>query len=598
MKSMWLPPTEIHAAWWYNNREENEGHIKSLVASMKQHGFLIEYPLVVFKSENIEGILETSCEHVVACGHHRRKAAIDAKIDLVFCEVLDGNEEDWIETMSKDNFQYDTANPGVGLAFTETERRKACYQMLTLPKYLERTNASLSNEWNVSEGTIRAWRRKIEKHIIEGVDSLRQAGYYVPEERQKRLKVIAESAERVNEEGETVKVRQKTRELSEKERKKLWDTIWDAAATDKRSDGKTFIERHGLDGFNVIRKALCNMMDLQDNGLPGQVSTTRLKQIHSWILTDEEQFVTDCIFFENQRKELENTSAKCKELSDQLEEYFDTHIFPLDATGMAKPMYRKVLHKFGDVVQEHYDYDMNLWRWYFGFESLGEAQTYLSLLERLEADMKAEDGWVATFKREVADQAVANRNAIEEAWREARKELTAAIKKHADGLDEFTVMNEIDKRYNLEIGTTHSKRIRSNDTEDQLEREIAHFQQCTQDLIIGGDWVDKIPKPKPMIETLGIDLALSGNHKIVGLDITYLSPEDPEQDDEDEISFGKSDWDNFKLSVLPDEILIQLWNFINPIVSPAIDIELDLDDDDACPDDQADREMTNGEHDE
>ena len=64
---------------------------------------------------------------------------------MVLCEVHDGTEEEWIEMMATDNFKFDVAkNPGIGLAFTETERRAACRQLLLLPKYLEQTNVSLA----------------------------------------------------------------------------------------------------------------------------------------------------------------------------------------------------------------------------------------------------------------------------------------------------------------------------------------------------------------------------------------------------------------------------------------------------------------------
>ena len=49
---------------------------------------------------------------------------------------MTATEEEWIEMMSLDNFQFDVAsNPGIGLAFTEQERRAACFQLLLLPKY-------------------------------------------------------------------------------------------------------------------------------------------------------------------------------------------------------------------------------------------------------------------------------------------------------------------------------------------------------------------------------------------------------------------------------------------------------------------------------
>lgn len=558
MKSLWIDPREIFDAWDYNNRKEHDGHIRSLAESMKSNGYLIEYPIIAFEAANIESV-NTNCDYIVACGHHRRKAAIQAKIDLVFCEVHDGSEEDWIEKMSLDNFQFDATKPGMGLAFTETERRAACYQLLLLPKYLQRTNTSLSDEWNVAESTIRNWRKKLESHICEGSDALRHAGFSVPQARIDRLKAIIESTERVNEEGQKVTVRQKQQELSEKERQKLWDTIYNDCIYKKRSDGKTFIERHGLDGFLIVRHALCEMFGIEINGLPGQVSTIRLKQVHSWVLTDDEELVKMCQKYEAERQHLENTNEKCKHLSDELEGIYKEQVSPTDDTRSR--MYRQVEAEFNRVVEEQCGYDMNLWRWYFGFETIKESETYLNLLEQLKTDMLSggNDGWVEEFKREVSAKARQRRLDLETRWRQARSELVAAIKQHAPEQGEFNVMTAMDKRYNLEIGTTHTKRIRSDDTYDTLAAEIRHFEQVTQDLIIGGDWVDKIPKPKPLIEALGV---ADATHKIVNIEITYKSENLNSFSDEDTISFGNHAWNNFRVSVIPAEILNALWELI------------------------------------
>ena len=84
------------------------------------------------------------------CGHHWRKAAIAARVEPIFAEVHDSTKEEWIKMMSLDNFQFDVAlNIGIGLAFTEQERRAACIQLLLLPKCLWRTNVFLASLWKV-----------------------------------------------------------------------------------------------------------------------------------------------------------------------------------------------------------------------------------------------------------------------------------------------------------------------------------------------------------------------------------------------------------------------------------------------------------------
>ena len=100
---------------------------------MINNGYLAEYPIIVFKADGLG--ISTEKSYVMACGHHRRKGAIKAEIEMVLCEVHDGREEEWIEMMATDNFKFDVAkNPGIGLAFTETERRAACRQLLAVAK--------------------------------------------------------------------------------------------------------------------------------------------------------------------------------------------------------------------------------------------------------------------------------------------------------------------------------------------------------------------------------------------------------------------------------------------------------------------------------
>ena len=108
MKTLWIHPNDIADVWTVNNRKENLGHIESLAESMRQNGYLPEYPIIAFEAANIP--IETDKPYVMACGHHRRKAALAAEIDLIFAEVHDGTEEEWIEMMSLDNFQFDVAS--------------------------------------------------------------------------------------------------------------------------------------------------------------------------------------------------------------------------------------------------------------------------------------------------------------------------------------------------------------------------------------------------------------------------------------------------------------------------------------------------------
>ena len=244
MKTLWIHPNDIADVWTVNNRKENPGHIESLAESMRQNGYLPEYPIIAFEAANIP--IQTDKPYLVACGHHRRKAAIAAEIDLIFAEVHDGTEEEWIEMMSLDNFQFDVAsNPGIGLAFTEQERRAACFQLLLLPKYLRKTNVSLAGLWKVGEGTVRRWRKQVESLIGESSPKLEKE-WNVSPERIETLKEVIADPYRENEEGDTVAVRQKPKETTPEERAEFWFTIRKSGLFDQRSDGSRFLDRNGF----------------------------------------------------------------------------------------------------------------------------------------------------------------------------------------------------------------------------------------------------------------------------------------------------------------------------------------------------------------
>lgn len=291
MKTLWIDPNAIADVWTINNRKENPGHIESLAESMRQNGYLPEYPIIAFQAANIP--IKTDKPYLVACGHHRRKAALAAEIDLIFAEVHDGTEEDWIEMMSLDNFQFDVAStPGIGLAFTEQERRAACFQLLLLPKYLRKTNVSLADLWKVGEGTVRRWRKQVESLIGEAPQKLEKE-WNVSPGRIESLKTVIADPYRENEDGTTVAIRQKPKETTPEERAEFRFTIRKSGLFDQRSDGSRFLDRHGfhMEAFNAY---ICKRFNIKADGIPYQLSMTQLKKIHNWILTDDPEVIARC----------------------------------------------------------------------------------------------------------------------------------------------------------------------------------------------------------------------------------------------------------------------------------------------------------------
>lgn len=174
---------------------------------MEKQGYLSDYPIVVYKAENITSI-ETDKPYVISCGHHRHAAALQAGISQVLVEIHEGTEEDWIETMAMDNFRFDVAeNPEIGMAFTQKEKRAACTQLLLLPKFLKKTDTALADLWHTAGSNVRRWRKEVEALISEDHPNLRIWGIQQP--RIQALQAIIAKRTRENSKGETIRVRGK-----------------------------------------------------------------------------------------------------------------------------------------------------------------------------------------------------------------------------------------------------------------------------------------------------------------------------------------------------------------------------------------------------
>lgn len=64
MRTRHIEPATIEDVWSINNRKENPGHIESLAESMRQNGYLREYPVIVFEAANIS--VETDKPYLMA----------------------------------------------------------------------------------------------------------------------------------------------------------------------------------------------------------------------------------------------------------------------------------------------------------------------------------------------------------------------------------------------------------------------------------------------------------------------------------------------------------------------------------------------------
>ena len=498
MKTLWIDPNDLADVWTVNNRKENSGHIESLSESMRQNGYLPEYPIIAFEAANIP--IKTDKPYLVACGHHRRKAAIAAEIDLIFAEVHDGTEEDWIEMMSLDNFQFDVAsNPGIGLAFTEQERRAACFQLLLLPKYLRKTNVSLAGSWKVGEGTVRRWRKQVESLINEDLPELQK--WNVSPERIDRLKEVIDDPYRENEEGDTIAVRQKPKETTPEERAEFWFNIRKSGLFDQRSDGSRFLNRNGfqMEAFNAY---ICEQFNVKADGIPHQLSMTQLKKIHNWILTDDPEAIARCQAIQRETDALSAARKNCADWHDKVFHAFGENLSPTPGNVLT-PAHNRCLKEFEKIVKQRFDG--------FDFDAQHAATTIDQLLAVQQAfsdicaAIELNEDWVQAFKAQFSDKLAQNRKALEQAWTDARQEMFTALAEYPRDVDEHTFLTRFDDRFGHASGRTRGfTEPTPAITDETLTADIRHFNAATADIQADTEWMQAIPEPIPMIVALGL----------------------------------------------------------------------------------------------
>ena len=497
MKTMWIEPAAIEDVWVVNNRKENPGHIESLAESMRREGYMPEYPIIAFNSEGIPGLL-TDKAYVIACGHHRRKAAIAAGIDLIFAEVHDGTEEEWIEMMSLDNFQFDVAsNPGIGLAFTEQERRAACFQLLLLPKYLRKTNVSLAGSWKVGEGTVRRWRKQVESLIDEGAPKL-ETEWNVSPERIDRLKEVIADPYRENEEGDTVAVRQKPQEATAEERTEFWWKIRSSALFDQRSDDSRFLDRNGfqMESFNAY---ICERFKIKENGIPHQLSITQLKKIHNWILTDDPEVIARCQEIQRETDALSVARSVCYDWHDRVVRAFDGTLSPTPGNTHT-PVHISAFKAFQKRVKKQIGFDFDARHEANTPEQLTEVQ---EMFEHIYSDIQNEADWVLMFKAEFSDKARQDRKTLEQAWAEARTEMFKVLDAYPRDVSQHTFLTRFDDRFGHPTGRTKGFTEPTPAISDEtLQADIRHFKAATEDIRADTDWMQAMPVPIPLIAAL------------------------------------------------------------------------------------------------
>ena len=497
MKKLWTDPNEIHIVEILNNRELNTDYVGSLAESMERNGFLTEYPIEVFETAKIPSI-QTSKPYICACGAHRTIAAMSAELDEVLCIIHDGGEEDWIETMSLDNFKFDVAaDASIGQTFTQKEKRAACLQLLLLPRYMEKTNTALVKEWNTSEGSIRSWRQQVVSLINEGSPKLQEFG--VPTERIQRLKAVLDTAERLNSNGEPVKIRKKARQATAEEKSSLYRTIrgdagdfaWGAKLK------KTFLGRHDIQ-WDEVQAFISEKWNVDDTfTLYEQLSIGQLRTLHNLILTEDAGLIARCQELAKERKTLEAAKADISEACKCSEATLHESFCPNQSTysdrfSMVQEIFIRAAQVEGytDFAFDSYKYGREN-----GLEFLRLAVTHHNAV--CEA-IKQKADWVEAVRVTIAEEEAATRAKIEKDFRKAKKKMLATFEAYPRHISLEAFCYGFDDHFHEKAGhclrRTQQDIPTKNTSNTALECDTENFRSATQDLKGNANWVKKIPE--------------------------------------------------------------------------------------------------------
>lgn len=488
-RKLWIDPGDIHIVGALNNRELDIDYVQSLTESMQQNGYLPEYPVEVFPTENLDSI-QVEKRYVCACGAHRTLAAMEAKIPEVLAIIHDGSEEDWIETMSLDNFKFDVvANSSLGQTFTQKEKRAACYQLLLLPKYLKMTNVALADAWNVQESTVRNWREKVVSQICEGVDLP-----FVSADRLAQLKAVIESPEREDAEGNTVKVRSRKspEEIQTEKRDFMMDIREDAGWW---SEG--FLKDYGLN-WNDVEDYFTKTFSLADGWKTlGKVSMQRLRQLHNWILSEDPEFIAGCQEIAEARKSYESVKEAVSEACDACETAIRKRFCP--NVSKYSDEFSTVIAIFKMAVEEHGYKDFSVKSYHYG-PDLGEMKVGVANLNAIVQAIEAEADWIQAVDKKIGRSSAANRKKIIERWMAARKEMRAAFDvyvSHTRKISWVAFCYAWDDAFREKSGyclRLMSEKPSKRKQEQALKIDIRHFKQAAKALQENAKWIRQIPE--------------------------------------------------------------------------------------------------------
>ena len=482
----WVAPKEIYVHTVLNNRDINQNYVSDISESMTDKGFLPEFPIDVFLTKNLANI-DTDLPFTCACGAHRTLAAVNAKLDRVLVHIHKGREEDFIEMMHLDNFQFDPAiNSGIGQPFTQKEKRAAVTQLLLLPKFFEQTNAALVERWRIPDTSIRRWRGEVIQLLETDSPKLRLWG--ISDGRLARLRELAAKPERVNVEGKIVNIRKPMTEATEEEKKAFFDQM--------EEDFSLLEEKHDFE-WNNCCTYLKQLWDTEDGKwyIYREVSLKQMQNVHHLILSENIEFIAavqKIADVENRvRAERDRLSAACEQLIETFKKIFapkeDKYSKAYkDTLKRFQTFIRKHDEKYGKLEVEYYNYDFK------DRDDPDFCELHAGLHHAIVADLTSEAEWLEAFRAKETARMGKLRENVMTRWVKHHKMACEALVQYPRKIAPDTLLSYADRQLDHGSGKLpkliETEAPSTNKFTDTLDRESELFKQLAHALNNNVEW--------------------------------------------------------------------------------------------------------------
>ena len=488
----WENPAGIYVPGFMNNRQLNFAYVESLEDSMRKDGYLPQFPIVVFRRLDLPYFDDFTSELLIcACGVHRTTAAQNISLDKVYVDLRTGTMDDFIEAMHTDNFKYDPlVDSSIGQAFTKTEKRQACKQLLLLPKYLKLTNVALAEMWHTSETNIRRWREEMASSIDEDPISVD----FCTEERFAEIKEILKSTTRENVAGDVVRIRTKSNADGK------W--VYYQRIQQKVAD----IE--DLDWNECIIPYCQKVYDVSESYLSSCLTMQQLAELDMKILEKDKDFLEDCRRYGEASRKLKAARDTAYKVYNECIKGFDNLM--LLRENAYDEAYKKCLKSFGSAVSRNYGRNLLASRPLQ--DTVLKYENDTKQLKTLLKDIHTPAEYVQKFHDRYWKRRKKQREELEQEVIEAHHSMLARVQENHPGIDIYKFVLNVDSK-SYSVKNTPSVPMQRSDIDEEtsdknLKHILEHYQDILEDIAADHEWIKKFAQQYTSEETDASEVSL------------------------------------------------------------------------------------------